>query len=225
MHYLRSYRFIFNHPAWGKNLLAASACQLVPILGQMVFTGYAFEILPFLSADDERGYPAFDINQLSGYLMRGLWPSVIQLLATLPVLFATWLIGFLLAALLTGDARGGMGPRLLLALLVPALFAVFLALLVVLVPVTLHVGARQEWSADILPYTRDFLGRVGRETVLAQLFVGLTGLALTVVGTALCCLPAFAALGVASFAWYHLLAQLQSLYLQRGGSAVAAKAA
>src|SRR5271156_255730 len=45
MRYLRSYRFLFDNAYWAINLLAATLCQAIPVVGAMVFTGYAFEMI------------------------------------------------------------------------------------------------------------------------------------------------------------------------------------
>jgi len=225
MRYLRAYQYVFAHAGWGMNWLAASACQVVPVLGQIVFTGYAFEVLESLREEDDCSYPLFDVNRMGAYLQRGLWPTIVQMLVVLPVIFAAWILGFVLAALMAGDVRGGSGPRLLLALLVPIAFGIFILLGTVLVPLTLHVGFRQELTQEAAPYVQDFLRRVWRETMLAQVFVAVTGAALTAIGSLLCCFPALAALALWHFAWYHLLAQLHELYLQRGGTPVGPPAA
>jgi hypothetical protein len=221
MRYLRAYRFVFAHPQWPANLLAGAICQLVPVLGQIVFTGYAFEVLETIREDDDQHYPAFDMNQLGVYLVRGLWPLIVQLIVLLPVVFVAWIVGFVLWAFVVGDVRGLTAtPRVLLAGMFPALLLVVTLLSVVLVPLTLYVGFRQELTRDAVPFVKDFLKRVGREVLLAQVFMGLTSMSLVLIGAVLCCFPLFAALALAHFAQYHLLAQLYEIYLQRGGRPV-----
>ena len=87
-----------------------------------------------------------------------------------------------------------------------------------LAPVTLYVGLRQEVSGAMAPFVQDFLGRVGKETILAQLFIASSGTALLVLGSMFLCVALFPALAVVHLAQYHLLGQLYRLYLERGGA-------
>jgi hypothetical protein len=220
MQYLRAYRFVFTGPHWQTNLLCGAVCQMVPVLGQIVFTGYALELLEAFREDDDAHLPAFDMDRIGAYVTRGMWPFLVQLGALLPVLLVLWLMGFLLGALASDLRSPAVLSRMLLAVLGPISFVLLIALSVLLAPVTLHVGLRQELHADIMPFVKDFLKRVGHETILAQLFLGATSLAMIIIGSMLFCIPAYAALGLAHFAQYHLLAQLYELYRQRGGAPV-----
>ncbi|MBY0527669.1 MAG: DUF4013 domain-containing protein [Gemmataceae bacterium] len=221
MRYLRAYRFLFDSSGWTHNLFAGAVCELVPVLGPIVFTGYALELIEKLQKGDDRDYPAFDVNRLGPYLLRGLWPLIVQLLILVPVLFVAWIVGMVLLALISGDPPAPtQTPRALLALLFPAIFFAILLLSIPLAPLTLYVGLRQEVTGESLQFIRDFLQRVGKETALAQVFVAVTGTSAVVLGTSLCCVPAFAALALVHYAQYHLLGQLYQLYLERGGSAV-----
>lgn len=217
MHYLRAYRCLLGSPHWQKNGLASMVCQMVPVLGHVVFTGFAFELVEVFSEQDDRRVPVFDIDRIGLYVVRGIWPFVAQIVALLPVLFVLGLTAFLLAALGRDGPSASVATRVLLIGLGPVGFLVLVWVGVLLAPVTLHVGFRQELGTGLFPFVKDFLSRVGRETFLAQVFVSATGLALVLLGSALCCLPAFLALAVAHFAQYHLLAQLYELYRQRGG--------
>lgn len=219
MQYLRAYRSVLAGPHRRTNLLCGAVCQMVPVLGQIVFTGYAFERIEAFREEDDAGLPAFDLDRVGAYVTRGLWPFLVQLGVLLPVLFVLWLVAFLLGALAT-DVRGSVLPRVLLTGVGPVSFLVLVWLSVGLAPVTLHVGFRQDLQGDIVPFVKDFLRRVGREALLAQVFLGATSLALVALGSVLCCVPAYFALGLAHFAQYHLLAQLYELYRQRGGAPV-----
>src|SRR5437899_2377970 len=72
------------------------------------------------------------------------------------------------------------------------------------------------------PFVQDFLRRVGRETLLAQLFVATSGTSIVLLGVLCLCVPMFPALALVHFAQYHLTGQLYRLYRARGGEAVQA---
>jgi hypothetical protein len=218
MHYLQAYRFPFALPGGAGTVLLLTVCEAVPILGQLVVTGYALEWVE-RRRENDAGLPIFDVDRLSSYLTRGTWPFAVQLAILLPALLLCWLAGLVLMTVLT-DGQGTV-PRLVIAGLLPVSFLVVLLFSVILVPLTLHVGGRQQFdTADARSFLQDFLKRVGRETLLAQVFVTVTGLALTLLGAALVCLPALPALTLAHLAQYHLMGQLYALYLHRGGTRV-----
>jgi hypothetical protein len=218
MRYLRAYRFLFDRPDWPMTALAAAVCQAIPVLGQIIFTGYAFEKLQTFRRDDDHGTPPFDLERTHIYLTRGTWPFIVQLIAMLPVLMVSLIAIFLLVVMVTEQRNASALPRLFLIAVLPGSLLVFIVVSVVVAPLTLYVGFRQELSGAAVPFVQDFLRRVGRETVLAQVFVILTGLALMVLGASLCLVPVFGAMALAHFAQYHLLGQLYELYLQRGGT-------
>lgn len=220
MRYLRSYHFLFDAPPGSRNLLAGAACQFVPVLGPIVFTGYAFELIETIPRRGDRDCPAFDLNRLGTYLSRGLRPSIAQLAVLLPVLFVAWIITLLLVTAIGDEVRAAStGPRVVLGLLGPAAAIALLGLSVFLAPLTLYIGLRQDLGGAGM-FINQFLGVVGRETLLAQLFVAVTGLSILLIGGGLCCVGVYPAAALVHFAQYHLLAQLYGLYLQRGGKAI-----
>src|SRR5262249_47423764 len=86
MRYQRSYAFVFAHPDWPINLLAGSACMLLPVVGWALFIGYLVEVLDHLQQHPDEQYPAFDIDRIGHYLTRGLLPTLAHTVALLPVL-------------------------------------------------------------------------------------------------------------------------------------------
>ena len=70
------------------------------------------------------------------------------------------------------------------------------------------------------PFMQDFLKRVGKELILAQLFLVGTAIVIMPIAYVLCVLPAFPAAVLIQMAHFHLLYQLYGLYLQRGGTAI-----
>jgi len=70
-------------------------------------------------------------------------------------------------------------------------------------------------------FVGEFFKHVLHETVLAQTFIVVTGLALATFGVLLCGIGAPPALALAAFAQYHLLGQLHALYAQRRNAPIA----
>ena len=104
MQYFGAYRFIFESPRWATHLLIGAVCQLVPIVGQLVLMGYIYNVLETKHRYGHDQFPPFDFNRLSVYLVRGLWPFIVSVVAALPLVL---LIGpFILIAVLSGIATG-----------------------------------------------------------------------------------------------------------------------
>src|SRR5712692_5919367 len=92
---------------------------------------------------------------------------------------------------------------------------------VVAAPLILRAGLSQELGfGQALSFMQDFLKRVGKEVILAQLFLIGTAIVIMPIAYVLCILPAFPAAVLIQMAHFHLLCQLYGLYLQRGGSPV-----
>src|SRR6266487_3711208 len=94
LEYSRAISYIFENPNWLVNALWSFLCQfvaqIIPILPQMVLTGYQFEVLDDLLASRGGRYPDFNINRLGDYLGRGVWPILAALIVGL-----VWLPFFL----------------------------------------------------------------------------------------------------------------------------------
>src|SRR5262245_48586911 len=211
MQYQRSYLSFFNSPHCAVTLLAGSGCVLIPVVGWALLVGYLLEVIE----NDRRGagdYPIFELERVGDYLARGFWPALVQLLVLLPPL----VLGG--ASLWLGmTSTKGPWPKVLASAAPPLLFGLTVVFSMLLAPLTLYFGlGAGGMSAG--QFTQDFLRHVWRETFLAQLFVLLTGLALTIIGLVPCGFGAPSAVALAAFAQYQLLAQLHALYQQRAAA-------
>jgi hypothetical protein len=226
MKYLYAYRFVFESPKWLANLVASTICQLVPYVGPIVFLGYGFEMMEALHRRKQSRYPDFDTNRLMPYLLRGLWPFLVQLVASLPLALILIVVFFCLAmgvVLAPDDKR-----PLLLGVLVPIFFLAILLLgslfALVVIPLVLRAGLMQDFSqAFSRAFVMDFIKRVWLEVILLNLFVFATSLVLTLAGMLVFYFGAFAAAGLIAYAQIHLLHQIYELYLQRGGTPIPIK--
>jgi hypothetical protein len=229
MQYLYSYRFVFDHPNWGMNLLACSVCQLVPIVGPLVALGYQEDVIESLHRGDGEKYPAFDMNRLGYYLQRSLWPFVVALvlmLVLLPVAMLVMLVSVVGIGALA--SMSGNSAPLVLGVAIPLSMVVQFSLSVVinmaLLPITLRAGLSQEFGqAFRLRWALGFLKRVWLEALLAMLFLSLTSIGLLAVGLFLLCVGMYPAIALVSLSWAHLQHQLYELYLARGGEPIPMK--
>jgi hypothetical protein len=220
MRYFHAYQFIFVSPKWLNNVLAAVVCQFVPIVGPIVLIGYAFEVIEGMLRDGEENYPDFDTNRLLPYLSRGVWPFVINLVATLPlsIVILASVITFYVV-ILTGQ---GEPPWWMLAMFAGLLFVVlFFSLVIVpfvVVPLSLRAGLGKSLKAafDREAYV-DFVKKSWKELFLTELFAFATGQVLTFVGMALCCVGVHVSIAWMVMARHHLMFQVYARYLERGG--------
>src|SRR5436190_21917671 len=85
MEYGQIVSYVFQNPNWLINLLMMGVCQLIPIVGPLVLVGYQFEVVEALHRDPRRTYPDFDFGRFVDYLVRGLWPFLVGLVASVVI--------------------------------------------------------------------------------------------------------------------------------------------
>jgi hypothetical protein len=226
MKYWRAYTYFFDSPKWTMNLLLGTLCSVIPLIGQIVFHGYGYEAVETMhrrGKDDQ--YPEFDFNRFVKYLVRGCWPFIWQLIIGLPVVFVMWFFYFIFMMVMLGTGgKEGPNPAVMLIgilFLVVVVLALSLVVAVVLAPLQLRAGLSQELGFNqALAFVQEFLKRVGKELVLAQLFLLGTAIVILPIATMMCVLPVYPAAVVVQMAQFHLLNQLYGLYLERGGTAI-----
>jgi hypothetical protein len=240
MNYLESYQFLFRSPKWLTNLLICALALFIPIIGPIVGTmvvlGYVFEIIQSLLLRGRDSYPDFDTNRLMKYLMRGAWPFLVQVVVGLLVMIVPIILliicyfGFIMSLATLGPPGGkaGGGPPpgssapLIWGVLLAAsvLFVQLVGILsqIVLIPMTLRAGLMQDFAAGFSwAFVRDFMGRMWGKTILAELFLVVTGLPLTLVAVICCFVPVYAAEAWVALARGYLMFELYEDYLKRGG--------
>ncbi|MFN4261527.1 MAG: DUF4013 domain-containing protein [Gemmataceae bacterium] len=229
MRYLRSYQFVFDSPKWHLNLLFGAVCQLIPVIGPIVFMGYMYQMIAVLhQRRTDQEYPDFDFNRFMPYLTRGVWPFLMSLIVLFPLGFLLGIVYAILgftAAAMTGPAGAsdGEGAILLLGFLCFYVFllAVIFAVSIALIPMMIRAGFSQELAFGASwQFAKDFLARVWKEMVLALLFVWATSLVVIFAGMLLCCIGIYPAAALIAYASHHLYYQLYELYLERGGTLI-----
>jgi hypothetical protein len=226
MKYIYSYRFVFESANWVMNLLGAMVCRFVPVLGPMVFLGYAFEIIETLHRKKGSPYPDFDFNQLMKYLTRGLWPFLVQLIVRLPFVVIGMIVYlFLVVVMAFGVGKEHPGIAFVLfVLFYLVVCALFVLCAFVMMPLMLRAGLTQDFKqAFSLDFMKDFIKRMWLEMVLLELFLLGTGIVLSLIGLLVFCIGIYPAFALILYAEYHLLYQSYELYLERGGMPIPLK--
>jgi hypothetical protein len=232
--YLYTYSYIFENPNWMMTILYGFLCflssQIIPMVGQLLFMGYLFDVTESLHRHPGRPYPSFEPNKFGYYLQRSLWPFLVSLIFAIPIFLLVGVIcaielGLLIAAMNTVDKD--TAPLVLLAGIF-VLFATFMFLITLLyVPVTpffIRAGLAQDFKeAFNFRWAMDFMKKVWLELVLFELFFAVTGLPLVFFGYSCCVVGVFAVLAIVFLSSASMYAQLYDLYLARGGEPIPLK--
>ena len=223
----RSVKFLFESPNWIANLLFAVLCNLIggviPILPGLVLIGYQCEMLEGLIVRPNEPYPDFKTDRIMEYLVRGVWPFVVGLLAAIvmiPVMALALGIPIATTALLA-NAAGRDGEAMIAFVMIPliVLIAIIAAVLcnVALVPFLLRAALTQDIGASLdFQFAKDFVRRMWKETIYCGLF--LVGLAIVaqIVGLLLLCVGVLFTVPIVQFSQVHLAMQLYKIYIARG---------
>lgn len=236
MEYMRSYNYIFENPGWMTTVLCLGVVWIaaiipgVGILLNLLFFGYQFEVIDSLIRTQGRQYPTFDFGRFGDYLGRGVWPFLVNLVATLvlmPVLYIGMIIVGLLVAGIAGAGGDNLGPVLGIACGSVSLIlflAVAFAAGAVMMAMILRSGLAQEFGAAFqFDWISDFMSKMWLEMLLAGLFIMATALVLEIVGLLALCIGIFFVLPLLILAGAHIMYQLYMIYLTRGGMPVPMK--
>jgi hypothetical protein len=222
MNFMRGFQYIQDRKDWLKNLLVGAVCMLIPALGQIIYTGYLFEVIDALHADPEhKGYPDFDFNRFSEYLARGVWPWLVEVLLALVTVIPMVAIFIGLMILMVAVFQHPLA--VLGAVGIFVLILVPLAL--ILNPLTwgalLQTGITGEFQPGaIWNFNRDFVRRLRNECFKAGLVFALCNLVLVIASIITFGLAAYVLSPVLAMAQHHWMFQMYELYLQRGGSPI-----
>lgn len=236
MQYNQSVRDFFKSPKWGMNLLLGGVCMLIPLIGQILLSGWNITQLwarrraddppADQSMGDASAYPEFNFDNFVKYLSRGLWPFLVQLITGLAFAFVIMIVVIVATIFITGIAA--IIPDFGLVLLVPLLLigivfylALIIALNLVVVPLGLKATLTQSFNeAFDFTFAKNFIALIWMELIVASLFMFALGIALMILAILTLGLGMYFAMPPVVFAWQHLMKQLYLLHLERGGMAV-----
>jgi hypothetical protein len=228
MNYIASIQDFFKSPNWVMNLLFAALCVLsayvIPVVGIMVLAGWF--ITGFYARNDDRfeTFPDFDFNQFSTYLQRGLWPTLVLMVAGFVVGIAIWIV-IMIPLFIIGMILGGSDSSILAVLLMLISFVMYVAMFVVIHAVMIPLGLRATLTQDFAAafdfgFIKRFLTLMWKEVVISSVFMIVSGMVLVMAGALALCVGMFAGLALALFSSAHLTKQLYHLYLSRGGDPI-----
>jgi hypothetical protein len=228
MEYMRAYNYVFENPNWGMNLFWGFLCLvstiLIPVIGQLIFLGYMFEVIDGLLANRGGRYPDFDINRFGDYLARSLWPFLVKLVVAVvavPVVLIVIAIPAVIMGLLAaavGEDNAGIVVAIGVPLLVLVIISIGVLVSMVILPLVFRAGMTQSFAEGFnFGWAMDFAKKTWLEMFLAMLFLVFSAMVLGIIGLILCYLPVFAVGALAMLAEGHLMYQLYLLYLSRGG--------
>lgn len=207
--------------------LCVLSSQVIPVVGLLLFIGYIFDVAESLHRHPDRTYPDFTFNKFSNYLQRGVWPFLVSLVFSIPILAVLAVIcvveGFGVAAAASAVGRE-IVPWVIVGGVVLILATFFLLLNLAFIPVTplfIRAGLSQDGRELFsVRWAMDFLKRVWLEVLLLYLFLVATGIHLMLLGLACCGIGEFVATSVVWLANASVFAQLYDLYLARGGEPI-----
>lgn len=220
MQYFRAYQSVFDNPKWMTNLLIGGLCQIVPVVGPIVWSGYLYESIEKMLRRGTDIYPDFDSNRLVPYLTRGLWVFLIGLIAGVIItpIFLVMYFGLFFVSLNADQ------PAILflgMMCMLPVLIAIQAALMLALVPMSLRAGLSQDLGkAFDWAFIRDFTARAGKEVILGWLFVTVTAFLLIPLGLLLCFVGVYLVGALIGAAAAHVQFQAYQEYLSRGGETI-----
>lgn len=231
MEYLRSYNYIFENPNWMMNVLWGFLCilssALVPVIGQLLFMGYQYEVIEALCLNRGSRYPDFDINRFTEYLGRSIWPFLVSLIVVLPLIVL--LYGGMIVAVLLGvaaAAAGGddIGPVIGMVVGVfgfVVVMGLFMVVMALVTPMILRAGLQQEFGAAFdFGWAMDFLKKTWMELILSSLFLGFSGIIVIGISALALCVGMYAGIAVMMLAQAHMWYQLYMIFLSRGGAPI-----
>lgn len=231
MDYAESYQFIFRNPNWTSNILCGALCLastiVIPVIGQLAFAGYLYEIMEALHRNGGTSYPDFNISKLSDYLKRALPGFIVGLVAAViivPLFFAWSGICFVIpAAAASADDEVFTSIAIGFAILfwLIGLVVIGIGASLILTPLSLRGGLTNNiGDAFKFGWACDFARKTWWETIYSDLFQLAANMLLFIAGLLLFCAGVYVLIPIAWLMCAHFTFQLYRVYLSRGGEPI-----
>lgn len=222
MNYFDSITDFFKQPNYVKNLLLASVCVLIPIVGIMVVLGWLAIGLWGRKDRNPATFPDFDFGQFGYYLQRGLWPVLTVLAVSLGLGIAGGVVlivpQVVLNMVLGNKGLLGMVNGLISFLLNAVLF---IGILAVVVPVMIRATLLQDFiKAFDFNFTKNFASAIWKELLVSAVFVYVVSSFFGFIGMLALCIGLLPATVLSTYCYQHQMRQLYDLFLQRGGEPI-----
>jgi hypothetical protein len=189
LEYGEMFGFAFTNPNWTVNVLWGSGCLLaayfIPILPQLLLSGYLWEVLEKRHLRETDSYPDFDINRFTDYLTRSIWPFLASLIASFAMMFVVGPL-FLLMGVMIAVAESQKSEALaIITILGGALLSalVMLPLQALMMPIMLRAGLAQDLGAAFnFAWIKEFVRLTWKELLLGGLVLMIGGFAMIFMG-------------------------------------------
>lgn len=234
MDYFGGIKLIQSNPNWLTNAFMSGLCGLIPIVGQIVLMGYAYETAELLHRTNGKIYWDFNFNRFGDYLTRGLGPFLIGLVFGILQFFLNFGIQIgttLLLAALAGQQQQQGGPTAMDGMAVAAIllsnlfsFGAQILLSFIYYPLQIRGGLANEVGQSFqFNFAFDFAGKLWMEIVLVALVSTLLGMGVVALAIVTCCIGLIPAIGFMSLmnGWFGF--QLYRKYLSKGGRPIPLK--
>jgi hypothetical protein len=228
--FIKPFRYLFDNPNAGMNLLFACLMMLIPIVGPIVLMGWYGRIVRALARHETPSIPALDFNLFVEYLKEGLLPFVVSFIIILPFIFLAFFVAIGAAVLIPSFAHGPeqMQPFLFLSLAAVggmALLGFMLFLSVFTNAAMTRAYLSGDWGktlefGEIFSYAK----ATWRSVIITWVVYLPASILLMIVGMLALYLGIYPASVIMSLAWLHFMWQIYQRYLAEGGEAMPIKA-
>ncbi len=223
----RALKWMFASPQWITNVFWVLICTLLGtvVIGNIVLLGYQVDIVDRRSKGRQDQLPDFDANRFMDYLLRGLWPFLINLIGS--AVFGMIIGALILVCVIAlGVISGGQEPNPGVAFVV--FFPLALASLLFgffafsfLAPLCLRAGLANDISEGMKFQWALGVAKMMWPTMLLMiLYMIIVGILAYIVGLVMCIIGVFFTMSWAQLVTADLAAQAYDIYLTKGGEEI-----
>lgn len=226
--YFQAFRYFFEDPNWGMNLLLGSVLMLIPIVGPIVLMGWQLRTMQHLVKGQSQPIPRFDFSDFGFYLGKGIIPFVVSLLVMLPIMFLIFLLIFGsifgIGAMASQGLPGEFVAVMVLISIVVILVGGFFPLALFGVAALTRAYLTEDFSEafQIGKWTQYALANWKRVLIAFLIFTPLSFI-LFFIGMLALYVGMYPAAVIMNFAWVFITWQIYELYLQEGGEPIPLK--
>jgi hypothetical protein len=212
----------FQSPNWLVNLFWMFIVEILAlfVVGNIVYLGYAGEVAIARSGGRTRNWPDFQLDRLTEYLLRGLWPFLWQMIgfAALSIVVG---VPISIGAVATAALADGGPPffAILSGVTTGAIgFLAMIAASYILFAVTLKSLLANDFMAGMdLVFVKSFCVNMVFTMLLAVLYFVIISTVATLLGALLCFVGLFLVSPILRLITCDFLAQIHDIHLSRGG--------
>ncbi len=222
----RALKSVFKSPNWLINVMWLCLALLLNsiVIGNIFIYGYGSQIIKARGGRPERGNPDIDSNNLGDLFMKGLWPFLTILVASLAI--STVLVLPLLVifgvTVAVASQMGDAAPLLIVPVLLPLVVLFVIASNLLLLPFAIRSMVCQDFqTAFDFGWSRHFIGVMWKDAISSGIMLAIYSIGLGILGVLTCGIGMFPASAITIATGLNLMSQFYEAYLERGGMPVA----